>query len=325
MNRAVIITAVGFAAFALLDIALSALVALVWRTRAVAPANLPPFVRARRLLYLRFIPGIGAALISLAIVTPAFAIYEPHVHDETMGPALSLLALLAILQISMSIFIAARSAFLTARIERDWLRSSSPLDAALAGGLPAFVIDVPSPILALVGVFSPKLMAARSIVSACSPAELASIVGHERGHLQAGDNVKRWLMASLPDVLRWTRIHGEILAAWHHAAEDTADDATTGGDPVARAELAALLLKVVRLAPRPIWDSAIVSPFVEADGLDRRVRRLLQRELEPRVPLAVGPMIAVTTIAIAALMAMSSPAALEAIFEAFEQLVALGR
>jgi Zn-dependent protease with chaperone function len=270
-------------------------------------------------------PASVAALISLAIVTPAFAIYEPHVHNETIGPALALLATLAIFQISASIFIAARSAFLTARIERDWLRSSSPLDAELAAGLPAFVIDAPAPILALVGVFSPKLMAARSIVSACSPSELASIVGHERGHLQAGDNVKRWLMASLPDALRWTPIHDEILTAWHHAAEDTADDAATGGDAAARAELAALLLKVVRLAPRPIWDSAIVSPFVETDGLDRRVRRLLKRELEPPAPLAVGPMIAVATIAIGALAALSSPAALEAIFKTFERLVALGR
>jgi Zn-dependent protease with chaperone function len=325
VNRAVIIAAVGCAAFALLEITLSSFVALVWRTRAVAPANLPPSVRARRLLYLRLIPSAGAALFSLAVITPAFAVHEPHLQNETIGPALSLLAIFAIFQVSTAIFIAARSAFLTARIERDWLRSSRPLDAALAGGMPAFVIDAPSPILALVGVFSPKLMAARSIVSACSPAELASIVGHERGHLQSGDNLKRWLMASLPDALRWTGIHDEILSAWHHAAEDTADDAATGGDAVARAELAALLLKVVRIAPRPIWDSAIVSPFVERDGLDRRVRRLLKHDLEPPAPLAIAPMIAVTLIIAGAVAALSSPAALETIFEAFEQLVALGR
>jgi hypothetical protein len=58
-------------------------------------------------------------------------------------------------------------------------------------------------------------------------------------------------MASLPDLLRWTPMHREIVDAWHHAAEDAADDATTGGEAMARAELAALLLKVVRLAPAP--------------------------------------------------------------------------
>lgn len=327
MNRVVIIGAVCLAAYALLDIALSSLVAIVWRTRtrAVAPADLPPAVRARRLLCLRFVPGAIASLITLTIVTPAFAIYEPFGLDETMGPALALLASLAIFQIGTSVVRAARSALLTARIERIWLRSSSPLDAEIAGSLPAFVVDSPSPIVALVGVFSPKLMAARTIVAACSPSELASIVGHERGHLQAADNLKRWLMASLPDALRWTPMHREIAAAWHHAAEDAADDASTGGDVVARAKLAALLLKVARLAPRPLWESAIVSPFVENDGLDRRVRRLLQPDLEPPAPLAIVPMIAMTTIVIAAVAAVSSPAALEAIFEALERLVAFGR
>ena len=325
MNRAVMIAAVGLAAYTMLDIALSAFVAIAWRTRAVAPADLPPAVRARWLLYLRLVPSVGALLLTLAIVTPAFAIHEPVVHDEAMGPALALLACVALVQIGASLFLAGRSALLTARIERAWLRSSSVLDAKMAGALPAFVIDSPSPIVALVGVFSPKLIAARTIVAACSPAEIASIIGHERGHLHAGDNLKRWIMGSLPDLLRWTSIHHEISAEWHQAAEDTADDAATGGDAVARAELAALLVKVVRLAPRPIWNAAIVSPFVEHQGLDRRVRRLLRRDLEPPAPLAIVPRIAVTTAVIASLGIVSSPAALEVIFQALEGLVALGR
>jgi beta-lactamase regulating signal transducer with metallopeptidase domain len=205
------------------------------------------------------------------------------------------------------------------------MRSSSALGVRTAGNLPAFVIHAPSPIVALVGVFSPRLMAARAIVDACSPAELAAIVGHERGHLQAHDNLKRWIMGWLPDALRWTPAHGEIVAAWHHAAEDAADDAATGGDATARAELAAVLLKVVRLAPHPLWDAAVVSPFVELEGLDRRVRRLLQPELEPPAAVAIAPIAALTVIVVAAIVAMSSPAAVKVIFRAFESLVALGR
>jgi beta-lactamase regulating signal transducer with metallopeptidase domain len=168
-------------------------------------------------------------------------------------------------------------------------------------------------------------MAARTIVDACSPAELAAIVGHERGHLHARDNLKRWIMGWLPDALRWMPMHGEIVAAWHHAAEDAADDSATGRDAAARAELAALLLKVVRLAPHPLWNAAVVSPFVEREGLDRRVRRLLQPELEPPAPIAIVPILGLAGIVVAAIAAMSSPAAVEVIFRAFESLVALGR
>jgi hypothetical protein len=132
-------------------------------------------------------------------------------------------------------------------------------------------------------------------------------------------------MASLPDMLRWTPMHHEIVDAWHHAAEDAADDATTRGEPIARAELAALLLKVVRLAPAPSWNAAVISPFVEQHGIDRRIRRLLQPELEPPAPLAIIPLIAVTAISIAMLAALSSAAALQLIFNTIEDLVAFGR
>jgi Zn-dependent protease with chaperone function len=317
------IAAVTLAAYMLLDLALSVFVAIVWRTRAVAPASLPPAVRARRLLFLRLVPTVVGSLIALAVVAPAFVAFEPVGVDETMGPALAALAITALLQICASTLRSIRALIVTARIERLWLQSSSPLNIDPA--MPAFAIDSASPVLALVGVFSPKLVAARTIVEMCSADEIARIAGHERGHLQSRDNLKRWILGSLPDVLHWTAIHHEIAEAWHHAAEDAADDATTGKDALARAELAALLLKVARLAPHPLWQSAIVSPFVEHHGLERRVRRLIQPELEPPAPLAIVPAIAVPTIVLAAVATVSSPSALRIIFEAFEQLVALGR
>ena len=48
--------------------------------------------------------------------------------------------------------------------------------------------------------------------------ELACIVAHERGHLTR-DNLKRWLMASLPQPAL-DAVHREIVDAWHNAAED---------------------------------------------------------------------------------------------------------
>jgi hypothetical protein len=317
------IAGVVLAAYTLLNMASSVFVAILWRTRAVAPANLPPAVRARRLLWLRAVPTGVSTLVALGVVAPAFAIFEPFGMKETMGPVVLMLAATASAQIAVAIFMAARSIIITARIEREWLSTSAPL--AVGTAMPAFAIESTSPIIALVGVWKPKLLAARSVIDACSAEEIARIVGHERGHLQSRDNLKRWAMGALPDLLRCAPIHDEIVEAWHHAAEDAADDATTGKDAVARAELAALLLKVARLAPHPLWRSAIVSPFVERDGLERRVRRLIQPELEPPAPLAIVPLVAASVITVAAVAALSSPAAMELIFDAFESLVSLGR
>jgi Zn-dependent protease with chaperone function len=325
MSRTALIVMVSLSAYGLLDIAVSMLVAIVWRTRAVAPASLPPAVRAKRLLQLRMVPAAAAAAIALLVLTPAFVIFEPPSNGEPIGPVFALFAAVALLQLSLAAFTAVRSLWITRRIERGWLRTSRAIDASRSAGLRAFEIELPSPMVALVGVFAPKLIASSAVLDACSAEEIASIAGHERGHFDARDNLKRWIMASLPDMLRWTPLHREIIDAWHHAAEDAADDATTSGEPLARAELAALLLKIVRLAPSPVWDAAVISPFVEQHGLKRRIRRLLQPELEPPAPLAIVPLLAVTAITIAMLAAISSPATLEVIFDTIENLVAFGR
>jgi hypothetical protein len=52
---------------------------------------------------------------------------------------------------------------------------------------------------------------------------------------------------------------------------------------------------------------------------------LIKPELEPPAPFAIIPTIAVTLVMAASLAILSSPVMLESIFEAFEQLVALGR
>ena len=93
-------------------------------------------------------------------------------------------------------------------------------------------------------------MAARSVIEACTAAELAAIVAHERGHLHC----PRQLQA-IAHGLRARRaaldaaVHQQIAAAWHDAAEDAADDAATRGDAASRVDLAALLMKIARLTP----------------------------------------------------------------------------
>lgn len=325
MSRTALIVLVTLSSYCLLDLAISLVVAIVWRTRAIAPTDLPPTVRARRLLQLRLVPGAAAAAITLLVVVPAFVIFEPPAAEEEIGPVLAMLASLAFLQLTVAAIAAVRSVWLTHRVAGEWLRTSRALGADQSAGLRAFAVESTSPMVALVGVFNPTLVASSSVINACTAEEIASIAGHERGHFESRDNLKRWIVASLPDMLRWTPVHREIVDAWHHAAEDAADDATTGGEPIARAELAALLLKVVRLAPAQSWNAAVVSPFVEQHGLERRVRRLLRPELEPPAPLAIVPLLGLAAMVTLIVAAISSPATLERIFIALEHLVAFGR
>jgi hypothetical protein len=324
MTRTTLVVVVGLAGYAALNILLSGLVALAWRLRPTPSAEASAASRARQLVCLRALPSAGAAVLVLAVVVPAFAIFEPVRSAERSGPLVIGLALIGLAQIAVSAWIAAATAARTRGAAHTWLRSSTPLDLDPPAGVPAYAIDSTAPIVALVGVFSPRLVAARSVIAACTTDELASIVAHERGHVRSRDNLKRWLMACAPDALRWSRVHDELTTAWHHAAEDAADDVAAGTDAGARVDLAALLLKIARLTPEPVWPAATVSPFIELDSLDRRVRRLVGARV---VTMSRWPGAATAAVGLGAviLTALSSPTVLHRTYEIVEALIAFGR
>jgi Zn-dependent protease with chaperone function len=325
MSRPLLILVVALAAYAMLNIAGSIAVAMAWRFRLACWQHPSPITRARRLLWLRALATLAALAIALGIVTPAFAMFEPERPSEMAGPLIIVLALVASIQLAISLWVAIASALRTRAAARAWLRNSVALAVDPPAGVPAYAIDSAAPIVALVGAFRPRLIAARNVINACTAGELAAIVAHERGHLHSRDNLKRWLMNCLPDLLRWTPIHREIASAWHDAAEDAADDAATPGDAASRVDLAALLIKIARLTPAPVWPAAAVSPFVEPGGLNRRVRRLLAGEpavANGATPAFVAIIVCVATVAAAAVM---QPGTLERLYGIVETLIAVGR
>jgi len=325
MSRPILILTVGLAAYAILNAAASIVVALAWRSRIAGHPHASPVIRARRLLWLRASSSLWPAILTLAVVTPAFAIFEPDRPSEVVGPVIIGLALVGSIQIAVSVAIALAAALRTHAAARTWLHGSVELNLDPPAGVPAYVIDAVAPIVALVGVFRPKLVAARSVIEACTPAELAAIVAHERGHLYSRDNLKRLLLACAPDALRWTAAHQQIAATWNDAAEDAADDAATPGDAASRVDLAALLIKVARLTPQRVWPAATISPFVEPQELDRRVRRLLEGEAacsNRGARRVTSILLIAVTLAVAGL---AQPELLKRIYDLVEGLVGLGR
>ncbi len=250
VTRAALIVTVAFAAYGAISSVLALLVGVAWRAGYLTRNQADPASRANWLVALRITPSVLGFLLSVGVVLPVYLAFEPIRDYEPVGPIPIVLAAIGLLVVFAASCVAARAAFLTRRIRRQWLQSATALDICPAADVPAYVVDTPSPMVALVGVFSPRLVAARTVIDVCSAEELAAIVAHERGHLHAHDNFKRWLLTCAPDVMRWTRAHESIVAAWRDAAEYAADDAATRGQEEARVDLAALLLKIARLAPR---------------------------------------------------------------------------
>jgi beta-lactamase regulating signal transducer with metallopeptidase domain len=325
LSRALIIAAVFLSSYAAISTLVACGVALTWRWFGLERSTSDSAARARQLVLIRAIPTVTGLIFTLVLVMPGYLEFEAPSAYERVGPLLITLAIAGGAVFVSALLVAMRAVAATVRLERRWMATAEPLETA-RGGVPAFVVESPAPVVALVGVFSPKLLASRSVIDACSDAELATIVAHEHGHLRSRDNLKRWFMASVPDMLRWTPIHDRIVAAWHDAAEDAADDVATSGEQVARAELAALVLKVARLSPAEPWAPAMVSPFADPQGLDRRVRRLLQETLDAAPTLFPNLVRGITVAAVAMVaIAVSSATILEGIHEIVERVVGLGR
>ena len=199
---------------------------------------------------------------------------------------------------------AVRAALLTRRVKRQWLRSATALDFDPPAGVPAYAIDSPAPMVALVGVFSPKLIAARAVIDACSAEELAA---HRRARARPPARARQ--PQALADDLRartccaGRRSIASIAAAWRDAAEDAADDAATRGEEAARRRSGGAAGEDRAARAEPSWPAAQRSArSSDEDGLDRRVRRLLtptDQQLAAPWQLLIAAVAGTTAVAVA--------------------------
>jgi Zn-dependent protease with chaperone function len=319
---------VGLASFFALSTLLTAGVAAWWRLAR------PTTMDANRLLALRLLPAAGGFLVTMCLVLPAFLRFEPVYDGEQPGPVLLFLSAAGASVVLAGLVRMARAVILTRRLRRRWLASASTVPQFLVrhsalreggdGRMPAHLIDVPYPVVAIIGILRPLLVVSRTVAGGCSVNEVQLIAAHERAHLYAHDNLKRLLIDGCPDVLRWTATGRAIAAAWSAAAEDAADDAATSGDRHARIALASVLLRVARMAigesPAPQFASALVG----LTGVERRVRRLAESRPRPQAP-RVGLGVALGALLVIVAGAAANDDLLALTYSTAELIVGLGR
>ena len=227
---------------------------------------------ARDLLALRLLPSVGAGLFALTVVLPAFLVYEPPREVETAGPLLLALALLALAVLADG----GRRGWQATRAAGRLLRQSASMDCwPVDGGRCVEVVDVPDPIVAVVGGWRPRIVAARHVLAACSPEEFSQVLAHEAAHISARDNLKRLLLVLSPDALAWLPAGGRLVERWRAAAEFEADERAAGADPHKRVALASALIKVARLSAGLARCRPALSMAVAVDDVEGSVRRLL--------------------------------------------------
>lgn len=233
-------------AMLMLDAALGVGVALAWRLlvrRFAADASTD-----RSLLFgLRILPS-AVAILSVALLVPAYLRYEPGVTLERVGPPLVTAAGIMAGFLVHSLARSVRSLWNTRRLARRWMAKGQPAHIPGAG-IPVYRVEHPFPVAAVVGILRPRLFIAQQVVEALSPAEMRAVLAHETAHISARDNLQGLLFRASGGFLGCLEAGREMEHRWKTATEAAADACVGRAGPRAALDLAAALVKIARLVP----------------------------------------------------------------------------
>jgi Zn-dependent protease with chaperone function len=236
-----------------------------------------PRTAANFLLALRLLPfalGVGTVL---GFCVPSYLWLEPQATAERVGGACLTLALLGVLGWSLSIVRTARAVAASNRCYRLWQRAGRT--ARLPGeASPAVIVEKEAPLLALAGVFRPRLVVSGGVLRALSADELGVAFHHENAHRVSRDNLKRLLLLLAPGSIPFLSRFSLLDRAWAKFSEWAADDEAAGGDPHRALSLATALLRVARMGAGPDLSFLHASLVAGDDHLSARVDRLLRLE-----------------------------------------------
>ena len=250
----------------------------LWRVFGGATRCWAALSRARLIFALRTFPALVAVLSALLLIVPSYLAYEPRHTGESVSFKLALLAFIS----AIGIFLAAARSIaawrVTARLAGNWIDLGERI--SIAGiNIPAYRIDHYFPVIAIVGIFRPRLFIATHVLDLLSAEEINAALSHEKGHLSARDNMKRGLLRACRDSLLIIPCGRSLDRDWAEASEEAADEwAASEGGNVAL-DLASALVKIARIIPEGARPTMPAGVFLFGDdegaGILGRVRHLL--------------------------------------------------
>jgi beta-lactamase regulating signal transducer with metallopeptidase domain len=269
------------------------------------------------LFLIRLLPvALGVAAV-LALCVPSYLLLEPDATSERLGVACLLMAALGAFVWLAAIVRASRAVSASVRCNKSWQQAG----AKKTGNL---IVASDAPLLALTGVFQPRLILSQGVVEALSPDQLDVALLHENAHRTSRDNLKRLLLLLAPHPLPFVLAFAALEQSWIKFREWAADDEAVLDDPHRALSLAAALLRVARMGSTPRLSCLHTSLVAPDHNLSERVERLLHVEAAPRETLTLTRVYAPAAISLLATtmaILLSWPATLLSVHRLLEQFL----
>ncbi|MEQ1606341.1 MAG: M48 family metalloprotease [Pyrinomonadaceae bacterium] len=263
------------------------LASAVWRLTSVLIEGVSANIRAQIIFALRVGPVAAALVFVFAFVVPAYLLHEPGNSGEVVSGKLALIAIVS----SIAVIFAAARVFRTWRVTRrlsaNW--QNEAVGIGIAGiDVPVFRIVHPFPVMAVVGIFRPRMFIARQVFESLGPGELKAALAHENGHLRSHDNLKRTILQICRDLVI-VPLGKNLDRAWAENVEAAADEYAAYNNSTVALDLASALVKLARIAPHRHTQPTFSGSYLfDAQCVDvtERVRRLVKFADVKRSPSA---------------------------------------
>jgi Zn-dependent protease with chaperone function len=264
----------ALATFFLIHLLLGLAVAVLSPAAVRLTDGMRPRLAAGLLLSLRLFPLGFTVLVVAGLCVPSYLWFEPEAAPEYVGWGCLAAALLGLGVWAISVVRGLRATVRSRRYIRQCQRAGR-MEHFPGEHAPVLVIDSSGPLLALAGIWHPRLVISREVLGALSAGQLSAALRHERAHRISRDNLKRLLMLLSPDILPGWRGMAALEHGWARLTEWAADDRAVAEDSRSSFALAEALVQVARMGSAPVPAPLMTSLLADSQDLAARVERLL--------------------------------------------------
>jgi Zn-dependent protease with chaperone function len=262
------------ASFFAVNAAAGFLISLVSRAAARSAESMRARSAARFLFAVRVLPGALGIAVVLSLCVPSYLWLEPQAPSERIGWACLALAFLGAAGWLVSLARVTRALAFSAQFNRAWQQTGC--ETLLHGeSSKAVIVERDAPLLALAGVFRPRLLVSQAVLQLLSAEELELALQHENAHRTSRDNLKRLFLLLAPAPIPFLHGLSFIEHCWAKFSEWAADDEAVRGDSHRALSLAAALLRVARMGAAPRLSFLHTSLCADDHDLSARIERLL--------------------------------------------------